>query len=267
MATILDTNVPVQQNTPTFPDTPPGYDPVILYSYPEITSIDPTVELDTTDIYSLSVSQESADSWLAQVNQMRDQFAAQGATILAFGAWQQPVEQVNLPSQYCILGQCFDVPQQVCLPFVGCIGVANQTISAGFKNRLWVLSQGTPAAASGYVGPLTGRAYSSRAFLPILEAVGIILIILSLVYVYSVVTGKITPQQLTQYIGDLAKAPGNNLVAPITSLAVPAIALGATIAIVALLVPTLNLSGSGNATIPIPGGGRIGGTIGAGKGR
>lgn len=265
MPTVLDTNVPITDNTPTFPDTPAGFDVVSLFAYHELDAITASSDLSTTEITSFHLAREGAGAWNEAVNQIKAQYAAQGQTVLAYGVYEQPVENISVPTQFCVAGQCFDVPGQVCLPFIGCLPVAGQTLQSGYVYRLWMLTENGPAVASGYAGPFTLRG-QVRGFLPILEAIGVAIIILTgvvgLAFTIGIVTGKLTPQQVVDQVKAVLRVPGENLQGPIQSVALPFVALGITIVAGALLIPNLNLSSGAN--VSLPGGSSVGGTLGVG---
>lgn len=249
-------DVAINENTPTFPETPPGFSSITLFGFPSFGTLTGSEYLETHDFILTVPFQITPGEWdFFFQTIIQPGLSDRGVDLAAYGVWEQPVQEVLIPTSLCVPPiPCIDL-SSICPPIIGCLG--GQTIP-GFDYRVWLLTDQVGASAYTARGQV-------RAFVLL-----VIVIILGLVFglpillaeIREVNTGKITSGQLISNIKNNLPTPGeqiNEALSPLLLLGLAVVASSIVIAVAGHQAPPSPITYRGNVNLPTPFGGTVGG--------
>lgn len=200
----------------TYPGPPPGFSPLVLWGFPEYFTWDPNATVQTVDFTVYMPVQVDTGTLQSLMQDLHDQLLSGfNDDILAYEIDYQPLAQIQVPSQICIndpLGGsplCLGVPNQLCLPIVGCINLGGSTLEVGEAYRIWMLV-GFPSSSAGYRTAVRAQATISLVLqiIPLLMAV-VALFPTAVVEIKNLFSGTTTLATAQQAANTVAGIPGN----------------------------------------------------------
>jgi hypothetical protein len=259
---INPSDIPVLENTPSIDlSTPPGFTPLIIWAYDELFQLPTNPLTETVSCQVIIPTQLTAVDWQGFFQTIRSQLSTQGYDIVAYGVWEQPALNITVPDQLCFAGTstCLTIPNQICFPLIGCINLAGSTLVSAWTYQVWVLVYAVGQTA-GYA--LDGVRGMARGQLQLAIAVILLIfgVIIGVVGLQAVETGKLTVPQLQGIMNQWLTAPGQNLATAEAGLAWPFAVMGAVMVIGSVTAGALAVSGNLN----LPGGVGVGGGFSTG---
>ncbi|MDP2662813.1 MAG: hypothetical protein Q8R28_19025 [Dehalococcoidia bacterium] len=272
MTIVLDANAQVIYDTITLPtDALPGSTLISMYQQVDFRFISDLDDVETLQIDVIRATQATYAELKAFVlTEIVPNLASQNFQMLAYSIYEQPLQDVEVPTNICLGDQCYSIPQ-ICIPGTAwlcggqdcCFG-GNSHLSTAYRYRFWVLSRS--------FAPSSPMAF--RPFIPILAilALGLVFVVAlyALVNIEAFRNGKITWSQYKEAFNGIYKIPQeNNPLAPIAG-AFPwgMAALGGTMVAISLALGYVYSKGgvappvSGHVEVPagpVTGGVAVGG--------
>lgn len=216
---------------------------------------------DTVDTLQMDFAlpyQLSDDAIIETMVRLTEAYAPNGQTLLGFSVYEAELFDIQVPTSISLAGTIIPIPSEVCLPIVGCIPIAGQTIASGYQYRFWILSKDPQVAA-----------YNTRSLTAgVILAIGLLIpvLLVSVIGFTAFITGKIKFGEIREATREVLDTPKRFVEGSTGSFAWPLAVLGVVIVAAGLIIPVA-LNASGDVRVPIPGGGTVGvgGTIGSGK--
>lgn len=219
MTIVLNANAQVIMDTITLPtDAPPDSTLISSYRQVDFAFVLDTDDVETLQIDVIRVTQATyAELKSFVLEQIVPNLASQNLQLLAYTIYEQPLQDVEVPTNICLGDQCYTIPQ-ICIPGTAwlcggqdcCFG-GNSHLNTAYRYRFWVLSRSfVPSSPMAY-----------RPFIPILAilALGLVFVVAlyALVNIEAFRNGKITWSQYKEAFNGIYKIPQeNNPLAPIT---------------------------------------------------
>jgi hypothetical protein len=194
--------IPVQEGV-SFPVAPTGFDPVKLWAYPDLFRLAANPpEVITLDF--LSPIQITVDQIVAVADALRGAAGSIGGDLVAYGLWQGPTMDIDVPTTLCLPGtnQCIDIPSCINIPLLGCVPIGGAHLASAYKYRLW-LAFGSGAVASWN--------YRPAVFVVLIAVLGALLGVLLIIGFIYVEQGKMTPTDFAKMVKDYLRVPGDNI--------------------------------------------------------
>lgn len=196
----------------------------------------------TMQIDHFSGHQYSDAEVYGAVMRMLRESIKQGLAPVAWLVWEEPFFSIAIPDQFCIGPICWVPPG------------AGTTIQLGWRYRICFVMRLLTIQAVPALMPFALLA-------PLIIAAAFVLAGVGLVMVLKLVTGELKFEQVSGFTKEMLRAPGENVS---TALTGPLMAMAGVMIAGGIFLPMF--VARVEASVPIPGGGTVGGSVGSGGG-